>query len=164
MSQPLSKLLLLISVLLVYNLPAYAKAVMRAGAWQTFITIILRPLGKGEKEHVTMDSSKICMTQSYVDKRPYLTPGIDAEQMLRHNAKCTMSNEKVTENTASWEVKCEMQGATITTNITNHVDVDEFRNLATQLILRGTTYAALSEIHTSGRYIGECTEDMKTLQ
>jgi hypothetical protein len=161
--QPAFKLLFVLTALFASTSSASAEAVMRAGAWQTFVTIFSYNLVTGKEKLESESSSKLCMTQSYVDKRPYLKPGIDKEQMLRQNAKCTISNEEVTENSASWKMKCEMQGGTVDSDIHNNVSKDEFWNLVTQLVQRGGN-ASLMKITMTGRFIGECTEDMQKLQ
>ena len=51
---------------------------------------------------------KQCLTAAFLDKDPYLTPGIDKEKMSQRGAACSLADEKRTESSASWKMACKL--------------------------------------------------------
>ena len=140
--------------------PALAGSVMRAGAWEVHMKVTATNPETGETKNVADTTMKACMTQAFVDKNPYLTPGVDQEKAAKRGATCTLSDEKPGANAATWTMTCKLKDGTETVaHISNTASAKAMRSEVRQDVTReGHTVPTL--VLTTGKYIGKCTSDM----
>ncbi len=140
-----------------------AKTMMEAGAWEMQSKITAKNLATGKTKNVNESTSKFCMTPAFVDKNPYLTPGIDKARMEQKNAKCSISDEKISADSASWKMTCTTQdGHVVEALINNQVSSRKVVSNVEQQVGRGGNSAQVNIVINS-KYIGACTKDMPEL-
>ena len=81
---------------------------------------------------------KQCLSAAFLDKDPYLTPGIDKEKMSQRGATCSLADEKRDASTASWTMACKLaDGTLIDMTINNSVSRDALQSDIRQVIDKG---------------------------
>lgn len=140
-----------------------AQSAMQPGAWQMKMKASAQNPTTGESKTVSESTSKMCLSKEFLSKDPYLTPGVDKEKMERKNAKCTISDEKRTENSASWKMSClTAEGSTVDMSIKNTASPQKLTSDIQQLIKKGGE-TGFVKITVDSSFIGKCTNDMPSL-
>ena len=143
---------------------ANAQSVMKSGGWQMQMNVTAENPSTHETKKVNESTTKMCLSKEYLAKDPYLTPGIDKAKMERKNAKCSISDEKHSGNTASWTMACiAADGSTVDMSINNKADAHKLTSNINQVIKKGEVTAALVKIVVDMSFIGQCTNDMPKL-
>lgn len=134
---------------------------MQAGGWEVRTTVTATD-AKTTETTTMLDGMlmKFCYTQAFVDKHPYLTPNVDKEKMEKKNAQCSISNEKRTNNAASWHMNCTLQDKSHAFSIiSNTVSATSFQmNMLTAISRQDNPPAVTMKL--AGTFIGACTPDM----
>lgn len=160
-SQSATSTLALLLASFVLSAPATAESVMQPGGWEMRASVVL--IANGGNKKLNESTTKLCLSKIFLDKDPYLKPGLDKDKMEAKKAKCTISDEKVWSGVASWKMMCQMEdGNTVDSTITNRASATELKSVVQQLVKRGTDTATI-EITMDGKRIGECTKDMQSL-
>lgn len=137
---------------------------MESGGWQMRMDVTAENPGTHETKKVNESTTKMCLSEAYLAKDPYLTPGIDKAKMERKNARCSISNEKHAGNSASWTMVCTTaDGSTVDMAINNKVDAHKVTSNIQQVIKKGEVITALVKIVMDMSFIGQCTNDMPKL-
>jgi hypothetical protein len=104
--------------------------------------------------------TKFCYTQAFVDKHPFLTPGIEKDKMVKKNAQCKISNEVQTANTASWHMGCNMQDKSyVFSKISNAVTSTSFQSNMI-IAVSSNAKAPVINMKIMGMHLGACTPEM----
>ena len=156
---------LLFVIILGIGLPgwAHAEQPMEPGAWQMHMTTIARDPKTGQSTNGPEASMKMCLSEDFLAKDPYLTPNLDKEKMEQKRAKCTTSDHKREGNSASWKISCTMaDGSQVSMTVNN---VAERHKLTSQLeqTIQKDGQASLASMSMEMSFIGECTSDMPKL-
>jgi hypothetical protein len=137
-----------------------AQSVMEPGGWQMKMKVSAQDPLTGKSKIVKKSSSKMCLSKAFLSKDPYLIPGINKEKMERNNAKCSISDEERTQNSASWKMTCLTEdGKTVDMSIKNIVSAHSLNSEVRQVIKKGGRTAFLN-ISVDSSFIGKCTIDM----
>jgi hypothetical protein len=140
--------------------PVSAESVMQPGGWEIRVSVTAQTPATGENKKLNETTTKFCLSKTFLDKDPYLKPGLDKDKMEKKNAKCSISDEKVSNKEASWKMVCQMaDGSTVDSTITNTASAIELKSVIQQLLKRGTETMTI-QITMDGKRIGECTKDM----
>ncbi len=140
-----------------------AQSVMQPGAWLMKIKVSAQNPATGESRTVNESTSKMCLSKEFLSKDPYLTPGVDKEKMERKNAKCTISDQKRTENSASWKMSClTADRSTVDMSIKNTASPQKLTSDIQQAIKKGEETGFI-RITVNSSFIGKCTNDMLNL-
>jgi Protein of unknown function (DUF3617) len=134
---------------------------MQAGGWEMRSTVTATDAETAETKTM-MDGvlTKFCYTQTFVDKYPFLTPGIDKEKMEKKNAQCKISNEVQTANSASWHMGCNMQDKSyVFSTISNTVTATSFQSNMI-IAVSSNTKAPVINMKIMGTHVGACTPEM----
>lgn len=146
-----------------HALGADAQSVMQPGAWEMYAKISAHDPATGETKTLSESTMKQCLTAAFLDKDPYLTPGIDKEKMSQRGAACSLADEKRTESSASWKMACKLaDGSLIDMTINNVVSKHSLRSDIRQVIDKGGKTAQM-QIAMNSKFVGECTKDMPQL-
>jgi hypothetical protein len=142
--------------------PAAAQSIMQPGAWEMALKFTAENAATGEKKTTDDRVSQMCLTKEYLSKEPYLTPGVDKEQMEQKGAKCSISDAKRGKNAASWRMRCEMvDGSSVDMTIKNSAAARKFTSSVRQVIKRGTS-TGIVHVAVTSTHISECTKEMLT--
>lgn len=142
---------------------AFAGSVMEPGGWEMTMTVTGYGPAPGEKKSLGESTTKACLSQAFLDKDPYLTPGVDQEKAAKRGATCSVSDEKRSATAASWKMTCVLKdGTSSDTQISNTAGAKEMRSEVSQTLVREGKTVQMKVI-TTARHIGECTEDMRPL-
>jgi hypothetical protein len=136
---------------------------MEPGAWQMHMTSVAKDPKTGESTTGPEASIKMCLSEEFLAKDPYLTPNLDKEKMEKKRAKCTTSDHKREGNSASWKISCTMaDGSQVSMTVNNVAARHKLTSQLEQTIEKGgqTTLASMS---MEMSFIGECTSDMPKL-
>jgi Protein of unknown function (DUF3617) len=134
---------------------------MQAGAWELQTTVTALNVKTGESKAFGDTSTKVCFTQSFLDKEPFLTPGIDKEKMEKKNAKCTISEEKRSANASSWKMSCSMQdGSIVLSNISNRISKNRLQSTVQTATATTSSDVPVVFIKTAGSFVGACAPTM----
>lgn len=156
------KSLLFIALLAASNV-SYADAVMKQGAWKMNMKMLVQTEKNGAYKEAANTTVTYCLSQAFIDKDPYLKASVDAEKMKAKNAKCTISDEKRVDNTASWKINCEMVGGIkAVMAVENAVSETEFTSQMQNVIHKNGSDAQ-TKTEVKGTFEGECTKEMLTL-
>jgi hypothetical protein len=82
--------------------------------------------------------------------------------MQAKNAKCSVSDEKHGENSASWTMTCELPNAKTIATIQNSIAEQQMSSLMQQTTWKGGVESKTT-MEMKGTFTGECTKDMLTL-
>jgi len=144
-------------------LGAAANNAVEPGGWEIKAVITARENPSTPPKTLTESTTKVCLSKAFLAKDPYLTPGIDRDKMEKKGAKCSISDPKRSENTASWKMKCVMaDGNSVDMQINNTVAPRKMKSEIRQLVHKGGQDLEMQIIMNS-TYIGECTKDMMAL-
>lgn len=142
---------------------AQAQSVMQPGGWEMHARISAHDSATGETKTLSESTMKQCLSAAFLDKDPYLTPGIDTEKMTRQGATCSLADEKRTESSASWKMACKLaDGTLIDMTIHNSVSKHSLRSDIRQVIDKAGKTAQM-QIAMNAKFVGECTKDMPQL-
>jgi len=151
------------TVFLTHALGAVAQSVMQPGGWEMHAKITAHDPATGETKILSEAAMKQCLTAAFLDKDPYLTPGIDKEKMIQRGATCSLADEKRAENSASWKMACKLaDGTLIDMTINNVVSKHSLRSDVRQVINKGGKTAQM-QIAMNSKFVGDCTKDMPQL-
>jgi hypothetical protein len=136
---------------------------MTPGAWQMKMKISAHDPKSGESKTANESTSQLCLSKAFLSKDPYLSPGIDKAKMEEKSAKCAISDEKRTPNSASWKMSCTMiDGSSVDMTISNAASPRKLTSDIQQVIRKaGTT--GIVQIVMDSSYLGQCTKEMLTL-
>lgn len=140
-----------------------AQTVMQPGGWEMKMQISALDPATRELKRMGESSSKVCLTEAFLVKDPYLSPHADVSNPAHKNARCATSNYQRAGNSASWDMVCTLgDGSEMKAKITNTVSSRSV-TLGMQQEIRkpaGTGYALMD-----GRlsFIGACTAEMPVL-
>jgi Protein of unknown function (DUF3617) len=134
---------------------------IQAGGWEIRSTITATDVETAEtKTMVDGMLTKFCYTQAFVDKHPFLTPGIEKDKMVKKNAQCKISNEVQTANTASWHMGCNMQDKSyVFSKISNAVTATSFQSNMI-IAVSSNAKAPVINMKIMGTHLGACTPEM----
>ena len=151
-------------VLLVFaNTPCRAESAMAAGAWEMRLKVSVQETEGEAFKTVNESTSKYCLSKAFLDKDPYLTPGIDKAKMEKKNAKCAISDEVRGNNSASWKMLCELaDGMKIDMDIHNKASKNELVSNIAQTVMKDDERHHM-KLDMKARFIGKCTKDMLNL-
>lgn len=117
-----------------------------------------------EAKTLSESTMKQCLSATFLDKDPYLTPGIDKERLTQQGATCSLADEKRTESSASWKMVCKLaDGTLIDMTINNSVSKHSLRSDVKQVIDKGNGKPVQMQIAMNAKFVGECTKDMPQL-
>lgn len=137
--------------------------VMEAGAWEMQSKMTLQDVETGQRKTVNESTTKYCLTPAFIAKDVYLTPGIDKAKMEQKNAKCSISDEQRSIDTASWKMSCLTQdGHQVDAFISNKVAAKTMSSNVEQEVSQGGKKAKVN-IVINGKFIGKCTQEMLEL-
>jgi len=143
--------------------PVSAQSVMQPGGWQMKMKVSATDPTTGESKVANESTSRMCLSKEFLSKDPYLTPGIDKERMERKNARCTISDEKRTANSASWKMTCVMvDGSSVAMTIRNTASPQRLTSDIQQVIRKGGNTGIIRIVMDSS-FLGQCTSDMLAL-
>jgi hypothetical protein len=146
-----------------HALGAIAQSVMQPGGWEMHAKITAHDPATGETKTLSEATMKQCLSAAFLDKDPYLTPGIDKENMVQRGATCSLADEKRAENSASWKMACKLaDGTLIDMTINNAVSKHSLRSDIKQVIDKGGKTAQM-QIAMNSKFVGDCTKDMPQL-
>ncbi|MGY6274908.1 DUF3617 domain-containing protein [Methylomonas sp. MgM2] len=149
------------TVLMSWTVAADAQAVMEPGGWEVQAKITAQDPTTGVTKTLNDSTMRQCLSEAFLKKDPYLTPGIDNEKMRQKGAKCSLSDQVRNKDSASWRMICEFaDGSKADMSINNSVSRHEFSSEIKQLIVKGDRTVPI-QIAIKSRFIGECTEDMQ---
>jgi Protein of unknown function (DUF3617) len=153
-------LFLLITALFMQSVRAES---MTAGAWEMQSKITMQDMKTGESKTMNESTSKFCLTQAFIAKDAYLTPGLDKAKMEQKKAKCTISDEKKSTGAASWKMNCKTQdGHEVNALISNTVSAQQMTSNVEQQVSQGDKTVKMN-IAMNGKFIGKCSKEMPEL-
>jgi len=139
---------------------AVAQPVMEPGAWELQTVMTAQDPEDGSPVKLGETTLKNCLTKEYLARNLYLTPENDEEKMRQRGAKCTVSDAKRGEASASWRMICELaDGSRMDMTIRNTVSRHELVSELKQLVSREGRDIPI-QVVARARFIGECTPDM----
>ena len=151
------------AVFVATSLGVAAQSVMQPGGWEMHAKISGRDPTTGEMKTLSEATTKQCLTAAFLDKDPYLTPGIDKEKMSQRGATCSLADEKRTESSASWTMSCKLaDGSLIDMTINNSVSKEALQSDIRQLVDKGGKKVQM-QIAMNSKFVGVCTKDMPQL-
>lgn len=143
-----------------FSLTASARSVMQPGGWEMRAKITAQDPATGETKTISESTLRQCLAAAFLEKDPFLTPGIDKEKMVKRGASCSLADEQRNENSASWTMACKLaDGALIDMSINNSASKNALRSDIRQVIDTGGR-KVLMRILMDSKYIGKCTADM----
>jgi hypothetical protein len=146
-----------------HALGAVAQSVMQPGGWEMHATISAQDPATGETKTLSEATMKQCLSAAFLDKDPYLTPGIDKEKMIQRGATCSLADEKRAENSASWRMACRLaDGTLIDMTINNSVSKETLQSEIRQVVDKGGKKVQM-QIAMNSKFVGACTKDMPQL-
>ena len=140
-----------------------AQSVMQPGGWEMHAKISAQDPATGERKTLTESTMKHCLSAAFLDKDPYLTPGIDKERMTQRGATCSLADEKRDASTASWKMACKLaDGTLIDMTINNSVSKETLQSDIRQVVDKGGKKVQM-QIAMNSKFVGACTKDMPQL-
>lgn len=145
---------------LVWAAAAWAGSSMQAGGWEAHVKVTMKDPKTGETKTLTDATNKMCLSQAFIDRDPYLKPAIDEDKAAKQGAKCSISDAQTSPGVASWKMSCTLKdGSTTDAHIKNTAGAKEMRSDITQYLTKDGEKMQMN-ILTTSRYIGACTDDM----
>ncbi|CAG7856678.1 hypothetical protein MCAMS1_01253 [biofilm metagenome] len=136
---------------------------MEAGAWEMQSKITMQDMKTGESKTMNESTSKFCLTPAFIAKDAYLTPGLDKAKMEQKKAKCSISDELKSADSASWKMNCKTQdGHEVNALISNKVAAQQLTSNVEQEVSQGGKKVKM-KIAMNGKFIGKCTKEMPEL-
>ena len=142
---------------------AHAEQPMEPGAWQMHMTSVARDPKTGESTTGPEATLKMCLSEEFLAKDPYLTPNLDKEKMEKKHAKCTTSDHKREGNSASWKIQCTMADGSQVSMTVNNVAARHKLTSKLEQTIQKDGRATLASMSMEMSFIGECTSDMPKL-
>lgn len=141
--------------------PAWAQKVMTPGGWE-MVTSITRELEGQPTEQMGRHTIKMCLTPEFLASDPYFNPNLDDQRMAAQQIQCT-SDKLVREgDSASWTMACEMKdGTRLNARLRNSATAETVTLHTVQDIERPGGGKGRVTMAGEGRYIGECSDDMR---
>lgn len=144
-------------------LPSAWAGTMQAGAWEMQSKITAHNEATGENKNMNDSTAKFCLSPAFIAKDTYLTPAIDKTKMEEKKAKCSISDEKKSTDSASWKMSCKTQdGQVVDAFIDNKVSPGLLTSHVEQVVAQGGKKVKLN-IVVNGKFIGKCSKDMPVL-
>jgi hypothetical protein len=140
--------------------PVGAQSVMQPGGWQMKVKITAQNPTTGESKTINESTSKMCLSKEFLAKDPYLSPSVDKEKMEKKNARCSISDEKRADNSASWKMKCAMADGSSVDMLTKNVASAQKLTSDIQQTIRKGGETVFAKMAMDSSFIGECTNDM----
>jgi hypothetical protein len=163
MNKKLIHALLPLTLLALTSAPCRAESAMAAGAWEMRLKVSVQETEGEAFKTVNEGTMKYCLSKAFLDKDPYLTPGVDKDKMEKKNAKCAISDEMRGNNAASWKMVCEMaDGMKIDMDIHNKASKNELVSNIAQTVIKDDERHQM-KLDMKARFIGKCTKDMLNL-
>lgn len=154
---------LLLATLTALPAAAIAAPLMQEGGWEMKLAISARETAAGPYKQMSENTTRLCLSKEFLAKDPYLTPGIDRDKMEKKGAKCTVSDPKRTDTTASWKMSCTLpDGNSADMFINNTVSAKTLRSNIDQVIQKDGQ-ALQMKISLKARHVGACTTDMMSM-
>jgi Protein of unknown function (DUF3617) len=142
---------------------AQAGQPMEPGAWQMHMASVAKDPTTGESTTGPETTMKVCLSEEFLAKDPYLTPNLDKERMEKKRAKCTTSDHKREGNSASWKISCTMaDGSEVSMTVNNVAERHKLTSKLDQTIQKDGR-ASLASMSMEMSFLGECTSDMPKL-
>ena len=139
---------------------AVAQPAMEPGAWELQTVMTAQDPEDGSPVKLGETTLKNCLTKEYLARNLYLTPENDEEKMRQRGAKCTVSDVKRGEVSASWRMICELaDGSRMDMTIRNTVSRHELVSELKQVVSREGRDIPI-QVVARARFMGECTPDM----
>jgi len=136
---------------------------MQPGGWEMRAKITAQDPATGETKTVSESTMKQCLTKAFLEKDPYLTPGIDREKMTQKGATCSLSDEARNGNRASWKMACKLaDGTVLDAKIVNSASKHGFSSDMKQVVQKDGKAMSM-QIAVTSKFIGACTKDMPSL-
>lgn len=163
MTSPTLRQRLLLATLAALPAGAIASPLMQAGGWEMKLVITARDTATGPYKQMSENTTRVCLSKEFLAKDPYLTPGIDRDKMEKKGAKCSISDPKRTDSTASWKMSCSLpDGNSADMFINNTVSAKTLRSNIDQVIQKDGQ-ALQMKIGLKANHVGACTADMMSM-
>ncbi len=163
MTSPTLRQRLLLATLAALPAGAIASPLMQAGGWEMKLAISARETAASPYKPMSENTTRVCLSKEFLAKDPYLTPGIDRDKMEKKGAKCTISDTKRTDSTASWKMSCTLpDGNSADMFINNTVSAKTLRSNIDQVIQKDGQ-ALQMKIGLKANHVGACTADMMSM-
>lgn len=141
------------------TLPAAGQAVMQPGAWELHTVMTAQDPEDGKPVKLGETTRKNCLTKEFLARDLYLSPASDEQKMRERGAKCTVSEVKRSDFSASWRMACELaDGSRLDMAIRNTVSRHELHSELKQLVTREGRDIPM-QIVAKARFVGACGDD-----
>lgn len=136
--------------------PAAAQAIMEPGAWELHTVMTAQDPEDGKPVTLGETTRRNCLTREFLARDLYLSPASDEQKMRERGAKCTVSEVKRSDFSASWRMACELaDGSRLDMAIRNTVSRHELLSELKQLVSREGRDIPM-QIVAKARFVGAC--------
>lgn len=133
---------------------------MEPGGWEMHTVITAQDPADGKPVKLGETTLKNCLTREFLARDVYLTPANDERKMRERGTKCTISDVKRSDTSASWRMICELaDGSRMDMSIRNTVSRQELQSALKQVVIREGRDIPI-QVMAKARFIGPCTADM----
>jgi hypothetical protein len=136
---------------------------VRPGAWERRTVASILDADRGIYSTMSDNTDLVCLTKTYLDQDPYLTPAADRRRLER-DGRCLTSGEQRHAESASWNMVCEMtDGTKFDMKIQNQVSHEALLLITHALVTNpGSTVEHKIRTEQTAKRIGPCKPNMST--